>query len=250
MQGKNTVVWFLVMMVLFVAPTYGQKVWEKKPFKQWTEAETLKILTDSPWAQTAIQTTHSSYNVPGAAISAIIRLRSALPLRQALVRQRQFIVNYDKLSSGDQARFDAETKVFLDCPNCTKYYLITLVSATPVGTPPSTVPGIGTLPGDLGYDIGAALKSMTLDTIKSHVHLSNDSGEQRALVGFVPPAREGAEAMFIFERFDAQGKPLITTSTKEFHFKIDEQVFKNMVMPLKKFTFQVSKLIQNNEVIF
>ncbi len=243
----NTIVLFLVVIIFLLSPAYGQKIWEKKSYKQWTAAETEKILLDSPWAQTAFQTTRSAYNVPGISISAIIRLRSALPIRQALVRRRQLVVNYDRLSSTAQAKFDAETREFLECPDCAKYYIVTLVSGIPAGAPLS---GVGTLQGSEGFDIVSPLKGMSLENLKPYVHLSNDKGEQRVLVGFVPPTRDGGEAMFVFERFDNQGKPLVTTSHKKVHFKIDEHVFKSMAAPLKMFTFQVSQLVQKSEVIF
>ncbi|MBV9958091.1 MAG: hypothetical protein JO360_06695, partial [Acidobacteria bacterium] len=43
------------LMVWCCAATssYGQKVWEKKPYQQWSLTEALKILVDSPWAQTS-----------------------------------------------------------------------------------------------------------------------------------------------------------------------------------------------------
>ena len=63
-------------------------VWDTKPFTQWTDKELEKVLTDSPWAGKAALT-HAR---PGAGLGSVpdwkivVALRSALPMKQALVR--------------------------------------------------------------------------------------------------------------------------------------------------------------------
>jgi hypothetical protein len=63
-------------------------VWDTKPFTQWTDKELEKVLTDSPWAGNA-SLTHARQganlgSVPDWKI--VIAIRSALPMKQALVR--------------------------------------------------------------------------------------------------------------------------------------------------------------------
>jgi hypothetical protein len=209
-----------------VASAYGQKVWEKKPYAEWAMGEVLRVLDDSPWAQTQIESGQDTFTVT-------IRLRSALPIRQALIRQRQLHLNYDKFSPAEKARFDADAKGFLTCSDCAKYYIVTLSSAF-----------------NHPYPL-RVLKGLSLEELKPQVSLTNDKGERRDLVGFTPPQAEGKEAVFIFQRFDHQGRPLLTTDDKQLHFKIEERVFAGKTLvPIKKFTFEVSKLIRNGEVIF
>jgi hypothetical protein len=246
---KTFVVGFVSLLGL-VTPGYSQRAWDTKPYHQWTIADVVSLLSDSPWAQTAHETEHFSYNVPGVSYAATIRLRSALPIRQALVRQKQLAVNYDRLNSADRARFDGETKTFLQCSDCARYYIVTLVSFTPSGKPRINIPGGGQLPGSHGVDISGPLKGRSLAEVKPYIHLTNDKGERRALVGFVPPDGKGKDAMFVFPRLDDQGKLLITPANRKFHFEIDEQLFKDMAGPLRKFTFEVSKLIRQGEVVF
>jgi hypothetical protein len=213
------------MAMLFSdSSAYGQKVWEKKSYNEWSMSDALRVLTDSPWAQTDIEREPNGYTV-------IIRLRSALPVRQAIVRQRQIRLNYDKFTPADKSRFDAEVKEFIECPDCSKYYILTL----------------GTM--NDSYPL-RALKDISLDALKSYTSLTNDKGERRDLVHFIPPKSEGGDAMFVFERFDNKGKPLLTASNKKFYFKIDEKVFEGKTLPIKKFTFEVSKLLRNGEIIF
>ena len=237
------------IVLLQVSPAQGQEKWEKKPYQEWTLSEVVRILDDSPWAQTASGTFHMNYGSPGVSYSVTVRLRSALPIRQALIRGRQLAVNYDKFSDADKKRFDAETKDFLECSDCAKYYLVTISSYMTGSSPPRSVPG-GTLPGSYGVDISEPLRSLTLNDLKPHVHLSNDKGERRALAGFIPPKGVGKQAMFIFPRFDSQGDPLITPAHKKLYFEIDRRILSNMVEPLRKFSFDVRRLVQNGQIVF
>jgi hypothetical protein len=63
-------------------------VWDTKPFAQWTDKELEKVLTDSPWAGKA-SITHAREGANLGSVpdwKLIIAVRSALPLKQALVR--------------------------------------------------------------------------------------------------------------------------------------------------------------------
>lgn len=112
------------------------------------------------------------------------------------------------------------------------------------------LPGGGQLPGTHGVDISTPLKGRKLAEVKPYIHLRNDKGERRELVGFVPPEGKAKEAMFVFRRLDDQGKLLVTPDNRKFYFEIDEKLFKDTAGPLRKFTFEVSKLTRNGEVVF
>jgi hypothetical protein len=172
------------LSLFVVVPGYGQRFWENKSYKQWTDSEVMKILTNSPWAQTRFES--GQYELPGYSYEAMIRLRSALPVRQAVVRQRMLFVNYDKLSAADQARFDAEVKEFLECRECGSYYIVTLKS--PSGTVESE---------PTKFDILWSLRNLSLDELKPYVYLANEKGDKRELIRFTPPKRVGADAMFV-----------------------------------------------------
>ena len=232
-----------IFILCLVVSIYGQTVWEKKSYKQWTPTEVGQILNDSPWAQTQEDWGERTTNGHLNSFAAVIRLRSALPIRQAVVRQRMLVVNYDKLSAGDQSRFDAEVKQFLECSDCASNYILTLGS--PIMVFHNTSEGPNT-----SFDIVSRLKDLSLKDLKEYIYLANDKGERRQLVYFIPPKKEGAEAMFVFPRFDEQGKPLLTSENKSFYFKIDEKVFEKRSVPLKRFSFDVSKLLRHGEVIF
>ena len=82
------------------------------------------------------------------------------------------------------------------------------------------------------------------------MYLSNDMGKRRDLVHFIPPKREGGEAMFVFPRLDDQGEPLLTPASKSLTFNIGTNVFEKRSIPLKKFRFDVGKMVHNGAVVF
>ena len=124
----------------------AQDFWQAKPFPTWSKAESEKMLRDSPWAQhitlsqvimagfsTGQQSRNSGVGAgsPGvgnpAAVSEaqhselphltyIAQLRSALPVRQAVVRQRQLAEGYDAKPPQQRAALDAKTDAYLAKP--------------------------------------------------------------------------------------------------------------------------------------
>lgn len=71
--------------------------WSTKDWHQWTERDCDTILTSSPWAKTlSIGNDLSSYT-RHERVSYTVQLISALPIRQALARQRQIEIHYDQM---------------------------------------------------------------------------------------------------------------------------------------------------------
>src|SRR5687768_9771522 len=79
---------FGVTLAMTGAVAMAADVWDAKPFTQWSDKELEKVLTDSPWAgKASITHARSGANlgsVPDWKI--VVAVRSALPLKQALVR--------------------------------------------------------------------------------------------------------------------------------------------------------------------
>jgi hypothetical protein len=198
----------VAVSTLILTAANGQSVWDKKPYTQWTMSEVLQVLSNSPWTQVQIENVRVSglFN----SYAATIRLRSALPIRQALLRKKQLQLNYDKFTPADKNRFDNETREFLSCSDCEKFYLVTLGS--PIFSPaavPNSEPSVV-------FDIVGELKNLSPAELKRHVFLVNDQGDRRELIHFVPPSAEGKEAMFVFPRLDKQASHLSPPVTKSF----------------------------------
>lgn len=212
-------------------PAWGQDDWIKKPFAEWSKSETERVLNDSPWAKT--QEVRSVYGLgPPTDFKFTLRLRSALPVRQALVRHKQIEAKYERMSEKDRAAFDARIKGLLDCPACANNYVLSLTSRS------DNSPG-----WDLVF---RSYEKMTLALLQQNVFLTNEKGERRTLVYFIPPKAAGEEAVFFFPRLDDSGKPLISPENKTLSFHLSPQ----NAGSVKNFDVEVSKLTLNGKVEF
>jgi len=226
----------------------------KRPFHQWTKTEALGVLNESPWAVTqearidlgkevrkiagapVVDGAYLTAELGGANIAVdyrvTLRLRSALPIRKAIVRLKQIEAKYDQMSEKDREVFDAKTKGLLDCPGCTQNYVITISCKS------TNYPGTDCL-----YD---GLRGATLPVIKPYIHILNDRGEQREPIHFVPPKAPNEESIFFFQRVDDEDRPLLTASSKKLIFRFSD----NNAKAITNFEIDVSKLILDGKVEF
>jgi hypothetical protein len=88
------------LLLLTFAPIVnvaGQKSTLAKSYDQWTLREAMYILTNPPWAQLAFDSDESDRQ--GRFIFVVeVRLYSALPVRQAIVRRMQLTISYNELN--------------------------------------------------------------------------------------------------------------------------------------------------------
>ena len=154
MKGSLRTSWVLMFALFTLAVVVcAQEVWTRKPLAEWSKKEAESVLNNSPWASrqelrikfdTHTQKAAGSYSGISRAAAAqgqtevtsdtpvdfqfTLRLRSALPVRQALVRMKQLDTDLEKLSTKELAAFDAQVKGLLDCPACADNYVVTLSS--------------------------------------------------------------------------------------------------------------------------
>src|SRR5258708_6904893 len=236
---------------------FAQSVWTDKPFTQWSRSDAESVLNDSPWSshqevrmqfEKEKQTAAGSYSGVSAASAAgsqvevtsdlpvdfvfTLRLRSALPVRQALVRLKQLEADSKKLNQKDAETFDAQIKGLLECPACAANYVVTLSSKS------RNRPG-----ADAVY---ATFKGGRLSDLQRFIFLANERGERRDLVYFVAPKTPGDEAIFFFPRLDAKGAPLLTPESKQLLINLSDK----QVNSVSNFRIDVSKLVMNGKVEF
>lgn len=254
----------LLLLAIFVGlavPTFSQKFLEK-PYQKWSKEEAMKVLSDSPWTET-YQSTEGMAGVGQQQVArqqadnriggsnrgsssqtlaippVVLRLNSALPVRQAIVRLQQIQENYDKLPEAQRSQFDQAAKTFLDCPICRNYYIVTITKFKDSSR--QTV--------DEGI-----LQTMKFENLKGEVWLTNDKGEKRELVQFTPPKAGGDSAVFYFKRTDDTGNLLLTPESKQLKFVFSNDFLNNRnaygYMLPRTAEFKVSKLIIGNEVEF
>ncbi|HMS41309.1 MAG TPA: hypothetical protein PKE69_13850 [Pyrinomonadaceae bacterium] len=121
----------ILLFSLVVNSVFSQKDWEKKSYESWNKDNVTELLSNSPWVKTVnyqevLNTSQQLGTVISPTTSARMVLRSALPIRQALLRQRQLDVKYDKMSDDDKKKFDAKNAALLNCPACKDYYVVSV----------------------------------------------------------------------------------------------------------------------------
>ncbi len=161
-----------------------------------------------------------------------LRLRSGLPIRAALLREKQLDANYDQMGANERTDFDTKWNGILQCPACANNYVVTLSCAS------KEQPG-----ADAVYSV---FKGARLVDLQRYVYIANDHGERRALVHFVPPKVPGDEAAFFFARYDEKGAPLFNPESKQLFFNLTN----NEVNVVANFRIDVTRLIIDGEIAF
>ncbi len=161
-----------------------------------------------------------------------LRLRSALPVRQALARLKQLESDSKKLSQKDLETFDTQIKGLLECPACAGNYVVTLSSKS------LNRPG-----ADAVY---TTFKGGRFSDLQRFVFIANERGERRELVHFVAPKVPGDEAIFFFPRLDEKSAPLLTLGNRQLLINLSDK----QVNSVANFKIDVSKLLMNGKVEF
>lgn len=190
----------LFVMFLAISALFAQT---GRPWLEWNMKETAKVLNDSPWAQTQLETkeadggpaaitnTGSSRNMvprdaskdsPGAITSYIkyyIRLLSAKPVRQAIVR-----------------------KLILESPEMDAQQKEQLKSFAGATTSDFIVVAVVAEAKDksMGGEALRAFETATLESLKDLTYLERRDGQRVFLADFKPAIADGLGAKFVFRR--------------------------------------------------
>lgn len=199
-----------------------------KPWLEWNMKETTKVLNDSAWGQTQLETkqaeggpaavtnTGSSRNMiprdpskdsPGAIVSYIkyyIRLLSAKPVRQAVVR-----------------------KLMLDAPDMDAERKEQLKSFAEATTADFIVVAVVAEAKDQSMSRAAlqAFKSATLESLKDSTYLERHDGQRVLLADFKAPVADGLGAKFVFPRL-LNNQPFLEQGSGhlKFHCQLSKEI--------------------------
>lgn len=220
------------LVLAAAAAVHAQKDWEKVPYTEWTKSQVSALLSDSAWVKT-IDFQQEGVNtqqlgmLTAPPVKSKITLRSALPIRQALMRKRQLESKYDSMKDAERSAFDTKNKALLDCPACKAYYVVTVESR------------------------GLAMenKNYVADR-KDRVYLSNDTGDKRVLAEFAVLSQNESELVFYFPRANDKGEPLVTTTTKKLTFNFELRGLDGKSrFPFEKFSFSVADMVRDGELL-
>jgi hypothetical protein len=256
----------LSVAISAVISTFGpgimpQNDGNSRPYKEWTKQDVTRLLNDSPWAKTQTvriaprrqmrsvagqvsATPGSEGAVPtdgkaalGGAEEAIdysftVRLRSALPIREAIVRLVQLDSNYDRMPPAEKKSLDTQTRELLECHECADHYVISV--------------GFGSTNSQGADPIYNWFRGHSAQSLKGYIYIQNDRGDRRDLAAFIPPRVPGDEAFFLFARKDKQGKPLLTVDHKKLLLRMSDANANSVT----NFNLDVSRMVVNGRVEF
>jgi hypothetical protein len=197
----------LLLLLASLASAQSKDFWQKKDYRQWTDKECRKILEDSPWA--------SQYSVSQVFIDPIatdstvrerqsnptieykVQIRSAPPVRQALVRLSQINAKYDAMPEDGRKAFDQSTEKFLSARD--PKLIVIHVSYT------------ATVQND-DRDLARHWHSQNTETLKNFVFLIV-GGVKVPLSIYRPGEGASREFQFVFPR-EYNGRPVVGPGDK------------------------------------
>lgn len=202
-------------LILAAIATYGDAFWAKKDWKEWSKGECDKLLQDSPWARkwTKTQVILSSAvpSVSGAGregaagentpeIDYRVQVLSALPVREAEIRQEQIESKYDQMSDVEKKAFDAHADKVLS-PPYDDFILIHVEYSSNLQR--------------FERQLARYWQSLPPDTIPLGVYIINERGDHIGPVRWISPRSGTYEFEMYFPR-TMKGEPVIKPGDKKF----------------------------------
>ena len=207
MKARNISLALLALGVC-AAAAFAQGFWDKKEWRSWSKEECKKMQEDSPWAQKWYRThvaqdrfgrpTGGDTRETEQQIFYIIQLRSALPVRQAFIRDI-LIRNYSKMSADQKKNFDESAEAFLS-----RKYDDVIVVHVLYGT---------NVQNDEREMMRFWQTSYPEGTVPMEAFLSTGAGKRVGPIKYVAAKGAGLEFELFFPRL-LNGEPIITPDVK------------------------------------
>jgi len=234
-----------VLLAAATAPAQAQ-VWEKKEYLEWSAGDCRQILENSPWGTkfTLVEQRHEAFTVNpsrGTGLESSVRLdyiaqlRSALPIRQAVVRQLALDRKYDRMSDDDKRDFDQRAAQYLGM-NFGKEIVIQIVLRTNVEIYQRQL---------VEYWLGVT-ESMVHET----VYLINARGRRIAPIKYLRPSHGNPVIELVFPR-EHNCEPVVDGDDREFvvelpGYNLSARTAESRVL----FTFKLQDLRYQGQLTF
>ncbi len=230
---RNPAIVILLLISAALAGTGAEK--KAKPWTEWSQKEAQRILDDSAWGQTQVEsdvsemffTPTTGKDISRAAKGAVnqatslnlrIRLLSAKPIRQAFAR----LIELQQKTPNKQ--LSESLRAFVE-RNFDQYIVVAVDFDCK----------------DQRYS-GQAMQlfnSMTADVLKNNTYVETKKGQRVFLSDYKAPINDGIGAKFIFPR-TSSGDPFVTPESGELRFY--SELTKSLVLNMK---FKVSDLMSD-----
>jgi len=203
---------YLTILLLVLVPTIlGQDYWKVKSYKEWSEKECREMLEHSPWSRDYTETDVVIMGTSDSTLSDSkqpylkyqIQFRSAMPVRQAIIRKAQMDQKYDDLKPEQKKLFDQQAESFL-AQDLSQMVIVYVTWATNMPT--------------LNLELANDWKSQTTESLKNRVYLYGSKGDKVPLKQFVAPQGAERSFQFIFPRH-YRGKEILGPEDKSLNLE-------------------------------
>jgi hypothetical protein len=265
---KKAALVLLALSGMSLAAGQGGEFWSRKKYQEWSEKECRKLLEDSPWSQkhTLSQTlieplqrppldrgpaTNSSspdVRIPdpnradgsGRAREARpeivyqVQLRSAPPIRQAMVRLEQIGAKYDQMQPDQQRAFDQKAGEFLG-----KAF-------------PDTISLHVSYRSNVQVDdreLAAHWQRQTTDMLRNFVFLIASGGDKVSLLDYRVAQGGGREFQLTFPRKHGD-EPLVGSRDKTLQLEFPHPVIRGQKGSRVLISFKVEKMLIDGAAVY
>ena len=194
---------FITMALLIAVGALGfSDFWKDKPYTKWSEKEVRKMLNDSPWAQSTTlrkpilkqvrretgqfsDLAGEGEGVADPTIQYTVYIRSAKPIREALVRKAQLDAKYEKMDDAARKQFDEQWSKFLGTKNDDRIIIQVTYSSNI---------------GEIDRQLMNYWQTQTVSTIQNTTAMTMPNGDRVAPVAFWTAKGAGREFQLAFPR--------------------------------------------------
>jgi hypothetical protein len=236
----------LILLSLFAVSfvlAQSKGFWDKKDYKQWTDKECHKLLEESPWATTysisqiffdrVVNDTTDRERQQNPRIEYKIQIRSALPIKQGIVRLSQINAKYDQMTEDQRKAFDQNAEKFFGGRSPDSVVIHVSYSAS----------------AQLDdRDLKSYWHTQTTESLKNFTYLIGGGGARVPLALFRPGAVESHEFQFVFPR-EYNGRPIVGPTDKILGLEFNHPDIRGPATRIL-IQFKVDKMIEQGNVIY
>jgi hypothetical protein len=229
-----TMISFLFVLLCSGSMVFAQGFWAKKDYREWTQRECDRLLQDSPWAKriNLVSTMGGETAAEQGFIRYDIQIRSALPIRQAMVRSMMIANNYDRMSPGQKQEFDKNVEGFLNADSGNRVVL-NVEYATNLQT--------------TELDLHRHWQTQTTELLHNSVFLIPGRENRVPVAQYV--AGQGTEFQLIFPR-EVEGRPILSEKDRDLILQFPYPVLSRIGDGRGQVNFRVRDMKLGDELIF
>ena len=246
-----------IIIVFFATASFAQGPWAKKDWKKWSKDDCKKVLENSPWAQqwtyedakmanfssrpegtTAGGVGSGSTQGVGSEselqVAYTIQLRSALPVREAVVRQLMLANRFDNMNQEQQESFLKQTEPYLN----RKYDDVIVVHVTYSSNVVEYNRGLMTF-----------WENYPGGTVPQDAFLNTPRGEKVPVAQLIAPKGGAQEFEFIFPRV-FNGKPVLEPGDKKMSVEFMSPKVGQVASSRVFVEFKVEGMMENGSLVY